>query len=119
MHLAAVPTIIASVMLSALGQIFFKYGLGSVNSSTDPTENFMIALLTPGVLAGLVCYGVATLLWLSALSRLELSQAYPFTGLGLVLTTFSGWWFFSDNMTAPRLVGIAVIVMGVTLVART
>lgn len=122
MNLISFGTIIASVTLSAIGQICFKFGLMSVNRSSgmsDPVQNVVLALLTPGVLAGLGFYGIGTLLWLSALSRMELSQAYPFVGLGFALTTLSGWWLFSDQLSLLRLVGIAVILMGVTLVART
>ena len=78
-----------------------------------------LALLTPGVMAGLGFYVVGTLLWLSALGRLELSQAYPFVSLGFALTTLGGWWLFSDQVSIQRVAGIAVIMVGIALVART
>lgn len=121
MTLFSLGTIVASVTLSAIAQICFKFGLNSLKRSggvLDPMQNVALALLTPGVIAGLGFYGIGTLLWLSALSRVELSQAYPFVGLGFALTTLSGWWLFSDQLTILRIVGIAFILMGITLVAR-
>jgi drug/metabolite transporter (DMT)-like permease len=109
-------------MLSAIGQVCFKLGLNSLNrsgASSDPLQTIPLALLTPGVIVGLGCYGVGTLLWLSALSRIELSQAYPFVGLGFAFTTFFGWWLFSDQLTIQRIAGIVVILIGIMLVART
>jgi hypothetical protein len=88
MTLTSLGTIILSVTLSAIGQVCFKFGLNSLNHSgtpVGPVKNIALALLTPGVMAGLGFYVVGTLLWLSALGRLELSQAYPFVSLGFAL----------------------------------
>jgi multidrug transporter EmrE-like cation transporter len=57
-------------------------------------------------------------LWLSALGRVELSQAYPFVGVGFALTTLAGWWFFGDHISVQRLAGIALLVGGIVLVPR-
>jgi multidrug transporter EmrE-like cation transporter len=121
MTLISLGTIVTSVMLSAIGQVCFKLGLNSLNrcGASDPLQIIPLALLTPGVMVGLGCYGVGTLLWLSALSRIELSQAYPFVGLGFAFTTFFGWWLFSDQLTIQRIAGIVVILVGIMLVART
>jgi multidrug transporter EmrE-like cation transporter len=122
MTLTSLGTIILSVTLSAIGQVCFKIGLNSLNhagTSLGPVKNIALALLTPGVMAGLGFYVVGTLLWLSALGRMELSQAYPFVSLGFALTTFGGWWLFSDQMSIQRVAGIAVIMVGIALVART
>ncbi len=122
MTLTSLGTIILSVTLSAIGQVCFKIGLNSLNhagTSLGPVKNIALALLTPGVMAGLGFYVVGTLLWLSALGRMELSQAYPFVSLGFALTTFGGWWLFSDQVSIQRVAGIAVIMVGIALVART
>jgi len=114
--------IITSVTLSAVAQVLFKLGLESVASTTAATSaisRLISALFTPGVIGGLACYGIGTLLWLSALGRTQLSQAYPFVGLGFAFTTLAGWWIFSDTLSLPRLGGILLIVLGIVLVARS
>jgi multidrug transporter EmrE-like cation transporter len=122
MSLETLALIVTSVTLSAVAQVCFKLGLDSaaahVAGATAVTR-ISSALLTPGVIAGLSCYGVGTLLWLSALARTELSQAYPFVGLGFALTTLAGWWLFSDALSPGRLAGISLIVIGIVLVARS
>jgi multidrug transporter EmrE-like cation transporter len=122
MTLISLGTIILSVTLSAIGQVCFKLGLNSLSHSgtpVGPVKNIALALLTPGVMAGLGLYAVGTLLWLSALGRLELSQAYPFVSFGFALTALGGWWLFSEQLSIQRVAGIAVIMVGITLVART
>jgi multidrug transporter EmrE-like cation transporter len=122
MSLSSLAIVLLSVTLSALGQICFKFGLNSVSHSGAPAgglQNVTLALLTPGVVAGLGFYAVGTLLWLSALGRLELSQAYPFVSVGFALTTLGGWWLFSDQLSIQRIIGIAIIMFGILLVAKT
>ena len=51
---------------------------------------------------GLLLYAVSMLLWLNALSKVELSQVYPFVGMGFVLTTLAGWALFGDSLSPER-----------------
>ena len=97
MSLSSLSLILLSVTLSAIAQIAFKFGMSSdFSQGTRALFGPFSALLTPGVSLGLALYGVGTLLWLTALGRVELSQAYPFVGFGFVLTTLAGWCLFGD-----------------------
>ena len=120
MSTATLGLILTSVTLSALAQMLFKFGLTSVSSASPPLESgisvFFAMLFSPGVLGGLTLYGVGTILWLGALSRTELSQAYPFVGLGFVLTAVIGTFVFHDGFGALRLAGTILVVVGVLLV---
>jgi multidrug transporter EmrE-like cation transporter len=119
MSASSLTLILFSVTLSALAQVAFKYGVLS-----DPGQNsqsllgHFAKLLTPGVIIGLMLYGVGTVLWLTALGRVELSQAYPFVGIGFALTTLAGWWLFGEHLSAYRIAGIALVIGGIVTVAR-
>ncbi len=69
--------------------------------------------------AGMACYGVSVLVWLVVLSRVEVSFAYPMVSVGYIFALVFGWWLFDENITPLRLLGVAVIIMGVYLVSRT
>jgi multidrug transporter EmrE-like cation transporter len=120
MPIGSLALILVSVAMSAVAQIAFKLGV-----SSPPTPEMrgilgpLAMLLAPGVLIGLALYGFGTLLWLTALGRVELSQAYPFVGIGFALTTLAGWWLFGDHISLQRLAGIALVVGGIVLVARS
>lgn len=118
MSLNSLALILTSVTLSAVAQIALKFGVSSSaaqleNSSLGP----LAVLLMPGVAVGLALYGVGAFLWLRILERVELSQAYPFVGVGFALTTLAGWWLFGDPLSAQRLVGIALVFVGIMFVA--
>ncbi len=114
--------ILISVTLSACAQVLFKLGVSSAPSPASPSGSLLgsvvTMLLRPGVLGGLALYGVGTVLWLSALSRTELSQAYPFVGLGFVLTALLGHFLFDEPLGLSRLGGTILVIGGVYLVAR-
>jgi multidrug transporter EmrE-like cation transporter len=115
--------ILVSVSLSALAQISFKLGVnggwGRAVPAGGAAAGLVGSMLTPGVVVGLALYGFGTLLWLTALARVDVSQAYPFVGLGFVLTAILGYAMFGDPMTPQRIAGILVVVGGVWLVAQS
>jgi multidrug transporter EmrE-like cation transporter len=122
MTLGTLGLILVSVSLSALAQISFKLGVTGANQAVPvggAAAGLIGSLLTPGVMVGLALYGFGTLLWLTALARVEVSQAYPFVGLGFVLTAILGYVIFGDPLTPQRIAGILVVMGGIWLVAQS
>jgi len=119
-----VITIVLCVLLGAAGQILLKLGAsnpalaGSLGSGDWPGF-VMRALMTPKVVLGLALYAGSTILWLVVLARTELSYAYPFISLGFLITTLFGWLALGEAVSAYRLAGVALIISGVILVARS
>ena len=72
----------------------------------------------PYILAGLVCYAVSLVVWILALSRVEVSLAYPMLSLGYIVTAIGAWMFFSERLSLLQWLGIVVIIVGVALLAR-
>jgi multidrug transporter EmrE-like cation transporter len=54
-----------------------------------------------------------------ALSRVPVSVAYPLLSIGYIVNAFAAWYLFGESLTAQKLVGIAVICIGVWLVAKS
>lgn len=70
-------------------------------------------------MAGIISYGISFLLWIKVLSKVELSYAYPMVSLGYVLVMIFSYFFFKENITPIRILGVAFIMIGVILVARS
>ena len=85
------------------------------------SKNFVRHLncLLPTIWFGLAAYGLGAVLWLVVLSRLDLSFAYPLLALSYILIPLLSYLVLGENVPALRWVGIAVIFMGVVIVART
>jgi drug/metabolite transporter (DMT)-like permease len=124
MPIAVLGLILLSVTMSAVAQVLFKTGMSnaSVKQAIASGSAVDIALavgLSPGILGGLSLYGVGTILWLGVLSRTEVSQAYPFVGLGFVFTALVGYWLFGDTLGPARIGGIVLVMAGIALIARS
>ncbi|HSC48137.1 MAG TPA: EamA family transporter [Gammaproteobacteria bacterium] len=123
MNLVSFLLVITGVMLNAAAQLLLKAGvrhLGVIQLS--PSTIFQAGLklaFEPHILGGLTCYVVSVVVWILALSRVQVSIAYPMLSLGYVVTAFIAWAFMGEAVNALRLTGIAVIIVGVFLVARS
>ena len=113
--------IIASVSLSALAQWTPKLGTAGLSGArADGAGRELWGLVTsPMVIGGLALYGVGAVLWLFVLGRAQLSLAYPFVGLGFILTMLAGALVLHEPVGAARIAGTLMIVAGCVLVART
>ena len=112
--------VFASVSLSAVAQTSFKMGVG--RAQTDPDAALWLKaaamVFSPMVLLGLALYGVGTVLWLFALRQLDLSLAYPFVAISFVMVAGSGMLFLGEPVHPSRLLGLALIVIGLLVMAR-
>lgn len=114
--------IMIGVLLSAGGQVFLKLGMSAARVQTalaaqDGTGIALALIGSPWVIGGLVVYGLSVFVWLLVLSKVDVSYAYPFVALGMVVTTLSGRFLLAESLPPLRVVGLAVIVVGVALVA--
>ena len=73
----------------------------------------------PFIVSGLGCYVVSVVVWIMALSRVEVSLAYPMLSIGYVVNAIAAWYLFGEALSAQRMIGIGTIVVGVFLVARS
>ncbi|MGE4430878.1 MAG: hypothetical protein AB7E05_09095 [Sphingobium sp.] len=113
--------ILASVSLSALAQLALKIGTTSAAAArANGIGGEMGGLIqSPMVFVGLGLYGLGALLWLFVLGRAPLSLAYPFVGIGFILTMLAGMLYLHESMSAARIAGTLLIALGCVLVARS
>jgi drug/metabolite transporter (DMT)-like permease len=115
--------ILISVLASAIGQVLLKKGMGSMGPLTLTVYqlgNILWRMATdPYVIAGMVIYAAGTVFWLIALSRADLSYAYPFASLQYAVMLGASWWLFGEHITVWRLLGTVVIGLGVLLISQS
>ncbi len=68
------------------------------------------------ILAGFICLGISILLYLQALSNLNLSVAYPTVSLGYVLVIIMSKVCFKEPISPTRWISVFIICAGVALV---
>jgi multidrug transporter EmrE-like cation transporter len=110
--------IAVSVTCSVCGQLSLKHGMSLIARSAT-TSVFVRMVTSPWVIGGLAVYGVGVISWLFALSHLELSYAYPFSSLGYVGIILGSYFLFKERISAIRLVGIGVIILGLLIISQS
>jgi multidrug transporter EmrE-like cation transporter len=114
--------IVIGVLLNASAQLLLKAGVNAVGHFEFTRENiipvgFKIATQWP-IIGGLTCYVVSVVVWVLALSRVDVSLAYPMLSLGYVVNAFAAWYLFGEVLSVQRLVGIGIVLIGVAVLAR-
>jgi drug/metabolite transporter (DMT)-like permease len=119
----AIIYILISVIGGAFGQILLKKGMNSMGALTieiNQIGSIVWRMVTnPFVIVGLGIYVLSVFFWLTALSRVDLSFAYPFASLSYVIMLLGSWLVFDEHITPLRLAGSAVIIVGVILISRS
>lgn len=117
--LKAIPLIVLGVLLNAAAQIALKKGLQAAGGLDLQVGALVKVLLQPWVLAGLACYAVSVVVWLGALSMVEVNYAYPFLALGFLANALMARAFLGEVIPPMRWAALAIIVAGVGLQAWT
>jgi multidrug transporter EmrE-like cation transporter len=115
--------VLTGVLLNAAAQLLLKAGTNAVGHFEFSAQNIlpvgMKLAFEPHILGGLGCYVVSVVVWIMALSRVEVSIAYPMLSIGYVVNALAAWYLFGEALGAARLTGIGFIIVGVYLVARS
>jgi len=106
----------ASIVLSAIAQLFMKAGVLELHGEWLGWVSSLV-----WVLAGLFSYGVSMIFWLAALARYELSVAYPMLSLSYVLVYIGAviWPKLGESVSSMKTFGILLIMLGLVLVTRS
>lgn len=119
MQFITISAILTSVLLSVLAQIFLKFGMSRLVLPAEWLSwEFINIVINKYVVLGLTCYGMSMVFWLYVLTRVDVSRAYPFVGLGFIGTMLFAHFFLQEPITIQKLAGTLLIVSGVVLLAR-
>lgn len=111
--------ILTSVMLSVAAQLFLKSGMGKlVLPQTLISLESLLLIFNRYVLLGLFCYGMSMVFWLYVLTKVDVSRAYPFVGLGFIGTMVFAHYLLHEPITLQKLVGTLLVVVGIIVLAR-
>ena len=110
---------VVAVLLNVYGQLILKWQLnqaGSLPSDLGGKMGFLFGMfLLPWVLTAITAVIVAAILWMAALTKIELSYAYPVMGLSFVAIFVLSVLFLGEQFSTLKFVGALVIVLGVAI----
>lgn len=120
---AAFALVLTGVLLNAVAQLALK---ASVSDTGIISLDMQSLLSSAGSLAtnlwlwlGLICYAISVVVWILALSRVDVSIAYPMLSIGYIVNAVAAWHLFDEPMNLGKVVGIGIIIVGVYILARS
>jgi len=121
--LSAFTLIIIGVLLNAIAQLALKMSVretGSIELSTSSVVPVASHLMSePWIWLGLSCYGISVIVWILALSRVDMSIASPLFSIGYLDNTLAAYASMAESLTPGKLMGIGSMVVGATVLVRT
>ena len=107
-----------AVLAAASGQLMLKHGMTGVAAAVERDGGSVLvrAISAPWVWAGLLVFGISALAWLTTLSRVPLSVAYPFNALGLLTIIGASVVVLHERVTPLAWLGVFLVAGGLVLV---
>jgi drug/metabolite transporter (DMT)-like permease len=109
----------ATILLTVYGQLVVKWQVGkAIGPGADPADRaaFLLGLLAnPWVLSALAAAFGAALCWMLAMTKLDLSHAYPFVSLSFVLVLALSALLLGEPLSWAKALGVLLIVAGVAV----
>ena len=114
--------IVATIAFTVYGQLILKWRISSYGPlPVDTIEKlkFLISLVfDPAIFSGFAAAFLASLAWMAAMTKFNLSHAYPFMSLNFVVVLLLSGWILSEPVTLQKILGIGLIVTGTVVAAR-
>lgn len=114
--------IFATIGFTVYGQLILKWRIaqfGSLPSGLTEKFRFLVSLLLdPVIFSGFAAALLASLAWMAAMTKFDLSHAYPFMSLNFVVVLLLSSWILSEPLTFQKILGVGMIVLGTVVAAR-
>ena len=114
--------ILATIGFTVYGQLILKWRIAQFgplpSGSADKLKFLVSLLLDPAIFSGFAAAFLASLAWMAAMTKFDLSHAYPFMSLNFVVVLLLSGWLLSEPVTVQKALGVAMIVVGTVVAAR-
>ena len=116
--------VIGYVVLNSFGALIIKYKINAIGEvqlgSLKSIVNYFIELLkSPLIICGILSIFISAFVWMTALSRLQISLAYPVAvGLNFFIVVTVALVFLKEQLSVEKVIGIVLIFVSIYLLTR-
>jgi multidrug transporter EmrE-like cation transporter len=113
--------IAATIFFTVHSQLVIRWQVGRagplLQGTRDKVQFILSLLINPWVVTALISTFLAGVSSMLAMSKVQLSYAYPFISLNFLLMLVAGVLFFHESFTLSKAVGTVLIVSGIVVLA--
>lgn len=114
--------ILSTIFFTVYSQLIMRWQVsaaGPLPEGLAEKLGYVIALLlNPWVISSVAATFMAGVSWMLAMTKFELSYAYPFVSLNYVLVLIAGFMLFNETLSAAKLAGTTLVLLGIVVIAR-
>jgi drug/metabolite transporter (DMT)-like permease len=114
--------ILGTVLFTVYGQMVLKWRVAKANTLPAAFLEkifFLVSMIwDPWVLSSIVAGFFAFLCWMAAMTKFELSYAYPFMSLSFLLVLILSAILFHESLTISKVVGVVLVIAGIIIGSR-
>lgn len=114
--------IFSTIFFTVYSQLIMRWQVSSAGSLPEGgIEKCLFVghlLFKPWVLSSIIATFLAGVSWMLAMTKFEISYAYPWTALNFVLMLLLGVFLFNESLNLQKLIGTLIVIVGIVLVAR-
>lgn len=115
--------IAGTIFFTVYGQIILKWRLGALKVILPDGLQDKVVYLTklifdPFIFSGFTSAFVASLFWMAAMTKFEITTAYPFMSLAPALVFLIGILFLGETFTFGKLIGLMFIIIGTIVTVK-
>ena len=100
------------IVFSVASQLIIRWrvgGAGALAPGADRLQFVLHLLAMPWVWAAFLSTVLAGVMWMLTLGRLDLTYAFPFTGITFLVILFAGAFVFGEPVSAWRVIGTLLV----------
>jgi multidrug transporter EmrE-like cation transporter len=114
--------IVLTIALTVFGQLAIKWQVALAGALPEAGADKLLfllrLLLNPWIIAAFGAAFLASVAWMGAMTKFELSHAYPFMSINFVVVLALSAWLFNEPISPARLVGMTLICIGTIVAAQ-
>ncbi len=114
--------IFGTIIFTVYGQIILKWRITQIGTLPDASLDkvmFLLKLfLDPLILSGFLSAFLASLCWMSAMTKFEISFAYPFLSISFVLVLIFSILMLGETFTVGKVIGLIFIIAGIIFTVK-
>ncbi len=117
-----------SIFMGVFAQLLMKYGMINLKKTAGYHKHIVfiniikilfIIFTDKFVAAGIVLYLISMFFWIKVLSKIDLSVAYPFVSIGIIITVILAALTLGESVPLMRWFGIFITLCGVYVIVSS
>jgi EamA-like transporter family. len=113
-----------TLLFTVYGQMILKWRISRLgfhlpdSGICDKFIALIRLVVDPFILSGFVAAFIASLFWMGAMSKFEITQAYPFMSLAPAIVFLLGVFLLGETFTIGKVIGLILIITGTIITVK-